>query len=136
MGAIACFSGFIGNLTAMVLIVGYILLKEDSEWLKRIAFKALFICIICSVGQGAISLINDIIDIPALFSGGNLRIPFNLDNILSSLINIIKYIILGLMGIKAFKMNDVPIAAIDDAFNCVVAKKEEKEKASSVDLNK
>ena len=106
------------NSTAMFLIVGYILLCESNEWLKKSAVKAVAVVLVCGVISAAAGALGNVFDIINSFFNGagiSLRInfPLNLDNIISYLVSIFKTLILIVLGFTALSQGSVKIGFID-----------------------
>ena len=79
------------------------------------AFKAMAVYLACSVGVSILSMVDTAIAIPRVFIH-NLSLG-SVGNILTNAINLIRYIMMGFMGLKAFKNQEINIATIDDAFS-------------------
>ncbi len=115
LAGILFFLGFTGNSLVMFLACGYVLLCEKNDWLRKMAFKAMAVYLACSVGVSILSMVDTAIAIPRVFIH-NLSLG-SVGNILTNAINLIRYIMMGFMGLKAFKNQEINIATIDDAFS-------------------
>ena len=112
---LACnFAGY----TIAMLLVGYILLCEDSTWLKRNALKGVLIMLALSMASTVIHLIPNIVSIPLdllnLF-GFNLYFHFlnELANLLYSIVSLGETLLLLLLALKAVSQEEVKVPVID-----------------------
>lgn len=129
LAGILFFLGFTGNSLIMFLACGYVLLCEKNDWLKKMAFKAVAVYLACSVGSSIISMVNTALDIPGAFIHG-LSLG-TITNVLINAINLIRYIMMGFMGLKAFKNQEIHIATIDDAYNASESEDNQETKVNS-----
>ena len=112
---LACnFAGY----TIAMLLVGYILLCEDSTWLKRNALKGVLIMLALSMASTVIHLIPNIVSIPLdllnLF-GFNLyfHVLNELANLLYSIVSLGETLLLLLLALKAVSQEEVKVPVID-----------------------
>lgn len=116
----ALFSGF-G--IALVLIVGYVLLVESDEWLKRMAVKAVVFTVTLSVLSYVIGLIPDVIDLINsfidIFGDGHIYLGVinSIVGFLHSVISFVRTVVFLLLGIKAFSKSTVYIPVVDGMVN-------------------
>ena len=106
------------SILSVVLLAGYVLLCEDSEWLKKNAVKAVLIYVMFSVATTLLNLIPNAINIvDYLLSavGGSFRIGF-LSNLVSAatlcLTVLQRLLFLGL-GVKALDGGTIRFAPAD-----------------------
>lgn len=117
LGAAMFFLGLI-NVTGLLLVVGYVLLFESNEWLKRSAIKAVavvigfaLLSIIISFGNDIINVINGIL---SWFSSTTfVSWPLNFNTIANGAINALEKIVLVILGFKAFTQGDLKVSTID-----------------------
>ena len=117
-GAILYFLGAISIIPAVIL-AGYILLKEENDWLKYQAVKMVMIVVIF----GAINIgLNCIDDIFAIFNqvisifakNVHIAVPLGLTGILSTVCSLLRNIVLIWSGINALNFKTVYVASIDE----------------------
>lgn len=110
-----------GNLTA-VLLIGYILLMEQDSWLRKSAVKA----IVLSFGIGAViatlNLLPDFLfwlnTLLNVFTGNlNYGVLSSIVAVFTRALDIIKTILLILLGLKALKHQDLAVAKVDQVVN-------------------
>lgn len=63
MSALLYFGGLFGGYVVLALMAGYVLLKEEDIFLKRVAVKSVVICVGCSVLSGIIALLPNLYSI-------------------------------------------------------------------------
>ena len=104
--------------TIALMLVGYVLLCEDNQWLKKCALKGALIMIALSVCSSVINLIPNIVSIPLdllnIF-GFNLYFNFmyEITNLLYSLASLVETVVLLMLSYKAISKLDVPVPVID-----------------------
>lgn len=106
------------NSTVMALMVGYILLFESDEWLRKSAVKAVVIVLVCAVVTSGVGALGNVFDaLSSLLNGfgiiARISFPFNLDTVISYLVSIIKVILLIVLGFAAMSQGSVKIGFID-----------------------
>ncbi len=118
LGAIFFFACFFGGYIPTILLAGYILLVEESAWLKRITVKGVVLMITFSVIAALINFIPNIMgfidDIARIFNG-NVYLPVvnNIVNVLLTALNLVEKVLFLLLGFKALKQETVIIAPVD-----------------------
>ncbi len=123
MGAAIYFTGLFSGYIMIGLLVGYTLLFEDNEWLKKSAVKAFALLVGFSVLFTLVDFIPSgirLIDyISKLFGGTGVFVPWinNLVNVVTSVLSILKSILFLVLGFKAFRQSTVRIGAIDNLIN-------------------
>ena len=119
----AFFSGY----TAFLLMGGYVLLREQNDWLRFQTVKAGVLLVCFSLAGAVVSLI------PNLFSwigdwvnlfGGSFRVAFifDLQSVLNSTLNLLEKLLFLVLGILAFRGKDLPIAPLDKLVNGLLDK--------------
>lgn len=106
------------NSTVMALMVGYILLFESDEWLRKSAVKAVVIVLACAIVTSGVGALGNVFDaLSSLLNGFGIIVrisfPFNLDTVISYLVSIIKVILLIALGFAAMSQGSVKIGFID-----------------------
>lgn len=127
LAAFAYFSGCFSGYLLLFFIAGYVLLKEEDEWLKKNVVKAALLMVVFSVATGVLGLVPDLFD--WLNSGFSILgfslygIPFVGTFLLSKLtalisfiigaVNIVEVVAFLLLGFSALKQKDIKISPID-----------------------
>jgi len=111
------FIGLLG-LTPLIIAVGYVLVMEENQWLKRVAVKAVAVVLFFAILSNAVGLISDsssfLTNLVALFRGSiNLATLNRLVALLRTVISFISTLCLLLLGLKALKMGDVSVGVVD-----------------------
>lgn len=116
-GALLYIMGMISFLTLMIA-VGYVLLFETNEWLRKSALKALVIVSVFYLLQIFVGIGSDIFATLNGFvgwfdTGFRFDYPLNLDTIILNGLDTIKYIILVVLAIKGYKQGSIKLKKID-----------------------
>lgn len=126
MGAIICLSGLYGGVFALIVLGGYIFLKEDDEWLKKLCIRVLAAVFAFYVVNSVLGLIPEVMSLLVQFFswiGVTLKTSF-INNIVYFVIDIVdiveKLLFLGL-GLKALKQQTIKIPVVDDLVNKFMA---------------
>ena len=122
LGAALYFLGLFSGYLATVLVVGYVLLCESDEWLKKSAVKAIALLMLFSLASAVITLIpNAISFIDSVFTvfGGDFHIYFitNVINVITTALSIAQKLLFLLLGLMAFKKETIKLPVIDDFIN-------------------
>lgn len=115
---IYCF-GLFGGYVALALLIGYILLNETEDSLKKAAVKTVFICIAFDLLNAVIGLIpNGITILNNLFSmfGGSFYIRFLSYGVafVTSILTVIEKLIFLILAFMAFSGKECRIPGLDD----------------------
>ena len=118
LAAAIYFMGLFSGYTVVVLLAGYVLLREENDWLKKSAVKAVALMVIFSLVSAIVNLIPNAISCIDYFVsmfGGSFYISFvsNLVSLINSSLNILEKIAFILLGLKALKEQDFAIPALD-----------------------
>lgn len=118
LGAAIYLTGLFSGYMVAVLLVGYVLLFEENNWLKRSAVKAIALMAFFSVLTTVIGLIPDsvevISDVVGIFG-----VYFSMDVLnhiafaIIGVINIIESVLFLVLGVKALNQGTVIIPAVD-----------------------
>ena len=118
MAALVCFLGLFGGYISTLLVVGYVMLAESDEFLKKTALKTLADMVAFSLLGVVIGYIPDAVElisrIVGLF-GGAFTLTFlnKLVSLISFVLGVLESVILLVMGLKALKGQSLPIGCID-----------------------
>ena len=110
-------TGFSGY-TAALLIVGYVLLFEENEWLKKACVKAVALAVCFTVLSNAIGLIPDILgwvsSLANLFNGYfNYSVVSNIISLITRTLDIIRTCLFLLLGLQALNQGSVSVPVVD-----------------------
>ena len=111
----AFFSGWLG----LLLVAGYTLLKEEDEWLKKTAVKALVLTAAFTVVPSIIGLIPDSIGVLNSFLdifGGNVSagVLYSIFDTIDTVIYFVEKVVFILLGINALSHKTIKIPYVDD----------------------
>lgn len=118
LGAIICFAGLYGGYVATLFLVGYVLLFETNEWLRKSAVRVVALMFTFSVILTFVNLLPNIISIVnylAAMFGGSVYIAFisNFINAVVSVINLVeKFVFIGI-GVMSLGQKNITIPGID-----------------------
>ncbi len=122
LGALVFFAALFGGYVGVLLVAGYIVLVEDNEWLRRSAVKAVFTLVFFSVLITVINLIPDLLQwissLVAVFKGTFDHATISsIINVITKAIEIIRTVLLLILGVKAFDQRTVVIPVVDKFIN-------------------
>lgn len=122
LGAAVCFLGLFGSYIPVVIAVGYILLFEENEWLKKNSVKVLAVMIVLSAISTTIGLIPDAISvISSLLNifNGSFSIPLitSIISFITTVLSFLRTIILLGMGFKALNQGTLTLPVVDNLVN-------------------
>ncbi|WP_037286687.1 hypothetical protein [Saccharibacillus sacchari] len=123
VGLLAAGMYFLGmvSLLALIVVAGYVLLKEDNAWLKRSAVKASAIAIVFAL-LGLISpLLTGVISSLITLSSSYSTWPLGLSTLFNTVINLTQFLIMGLLGLRSLRQTEVKINKIDDLIDRHIA---------------
>lgn len=118
MGAAIYFMGIFGGYLSLILLVGYVLLFEQNEWLRKNAVKAFVLAIVFSILNALVGLIPNIADTITKFMamfGKYVSKSFisNFTSILYNIIGILDITIFLVLGIKSLKQGSIKMEKVD-----------------------
>ena len=116
-GAVIYFTAILGGFIPLVIMAGYVFLKEENIWLRKAAFKAIALALVFSGLTTAVNCIDDVLGIFNSLFDLSLRLPLNLDYVLKEIINLAEIVIFAILGFKAFGQGDLSIPTIDAAMD-------------------
>ncbi len=116
LSALAFLSGSLG-ITALVLVAGYILLREENKSLKKVAVGTIVLYLVFAALGICIGLLDNIFD---LFNVGNwmygttmYKITNGFTSTLSTLADIAEKVVFGLLALFALLGKEVKIPVVD-----------------------
>lgn len=122
LGAITCITALCGGFTPTFLLVGFILLTEKNEWLKKLSVKVAVIMVVFAALNSVIYLLPDAIgainNLTMVF-GQSFSISFvsNLVYFCTDVVDILEKVVLLILALKALSMGDVVVGPIDNIIN-------------------
>lgn len=119
LGAIACLTALFAGTTPTIILVGYVLLCEENEWLKKYVVKAFVVYLAITGAIVAVGLIPEllswVVSILGVFEGGfDYSFISKIVSIVSNALDIIRTALLLLLGVKALNQGNVAIPVVDD----------------------
>lgn len=120
MGALVFLTGYVG-LTALVLVGGYILLKEESRTLKKYVVYTLVLYLMFLAASMVIAFVGNVFDIlnfrSWMYSVDVINTIYSiireLLSTLSSILSIAEKLVFGLFAVCALTGKEIKIAALD-----------------------
>ncbi len=123
VGLLAAGMYFLGmvSVLAVVVVAGYVLLKEDDAWLKRSAVKAAVLAIAFALLGLIAPLLSGVISSFVTLSSSYTTWPLGLSTLFNTVINLTQFLIMGLLGLRSLRQTEVKINKIDDLIDRHVA---------------
>lgn len=120
VGAALYFLGCI-NIIPAFLLAAYVLLYEDSDWLKKTAIKMLIVVVVFNLLFVGVGLIQDVFGILNYilsgFTTATVSVPLDLDKVLRYVIGFVQDFVLIVMGLKALKMKNASSEFVEKIIN-------------------
>lgn len=118
MGALVYFMGMYAGYLLTVLLVGYVLLFEENEWLKKAAVKALAIMVCFSLLSTVAYLLPNVISaissILSIFGGyWYWEWMSNLANAVTNILSLLQKLLMLVLGLKALSQSDIAVPVVD-----------------------
>ncbi|MBR5947208.1 MAG: hypothetical protein IKZ82_00990 [Clostridia bacterium] len=119
LAAILYLLGLFGNTVALVIAAGYVLIREDDEWLRKSAIKALVIHVfitaltyVIAFIPGVFEAINSFINI---FKGSfNYSFLLRIREFLDDALIVVRYAVFIVLAFLALKGKGVALPGVDD----------------------
>ena len=127
LGALSFFLAQFVGYTPLILLVGYVLLREKNDWLRFICTKALVLALCFTVITSVLYLVPDFLGIInaicRIFDGSGVKTPvFNsILNSLETILNFVEKYLFVILGCLAFFMKTIRIPVIDNFVEKIVA---------------
>ncbi len=120
MGALVFLTGYVG-LTALVLVGGYVLLKEESRTLKKYAVYTLVLYLVFLAASMVIAFVGNVFDVlnfkSWMYSVDVISTIYGIIrailSTLSSILSIAEKLVFGLFAVGALTGKEIKIAALD-----------------------
>ena len=118
LAALAFFAAIFGGYIPVIIVVGYILLFEEDEWLKKTAVKAIVLAILFSLIITLIGLIPDILNwLSTILSWFKLTIKYSIVNTIVSFITstlaLIRTCLFLILGFIAITKEEIKVPIVD-----------------------
>lgn len=118
LGAVVFFAALFGGYTPVILLAGYILLREENEWLRRAAVKAVVLMVSFGFLLNLIGLIPDLLSwlgsVVSVFGGYfNYSVISSIVSVVTKAIDIIRTCLFLLLGVKAFNQGTITVPFAD-----------------------
>lgn len=118
LGACIYFLALFGSYTPTILLAGYVLLREENEWLKKCAVKAVAVMITISVAINVFELIPDVIFwINSIFATIGLGFGYSfitsVIGVFTGGLSIVKTCVLLLLGLTALNQGTIKVPVVD-----------------------
>lgn len=112
------FTGLFGGYLVAVLLTAYVLLVEDDEWLRRSSVKAVILMAVLSLTTTVLGFFPDVLEvISSLLSVFHVIFTYHtfstIINVFIQVIDILKYVLFIILGIKALGARSVAIPVVD-----------------------
>ena len=116
LGALVFLSGYLG-ITAVALVAGYVLLKEESAKLKKYAAYAVALFVGFLLVSMCISVLDnvfDVINFKSWMYGSDFYSVFSaIISLLNYIVSLAEKVVFGLLAVAAFFDKEVKIAPLD-----------------------
>ena len=131
VAAVAYLAGFFSGYLALIVIVGYVFIMQENDWLKLNSLKALVLMLAFSVLTALvvfipniISLINSLLNIWDGSLYNNKVIPAINDCVtfINNCISLIEKVLMLLLALYATKLKTVKIGFIDNILEKIIIK--------------
>ena len=125
LAAFAYLAAFFSGYVAFLLIGGYILIREQNDWLRFHAVKAGVIMVCFSIANALISLIPSLFtwidDLLGIF-GGSFRLAFiyNGQSWLATTLAVLEKVLFLVLAFMAFKGSDLKLGPVDKLVNTLL----------------
>lgn len=118
LGVIVFASALFGGYFPLLLVAGYILLREENEWLRKSAVQAVTTSIVFSFLIYTVGLIPDALDwfgslINIFGTSFYFSVVNGIINAVTSALSIIREVLFLLMILKAFKQESIQVPVVD-----------------------
>lgn len=125
LAAFAYLAAFFSGYVAFLLIGGYILIREQNDWLRFHAVKAGALMVCFSIANALISLIPSMFtwidDLLGIF-GGSFRLAFiyNGESWLATTLAVLEKLLFLVLAFMAFKGSDLKLGPVDKLVNTLL----------------
>lgn len=127
MALIVCLLGFYGGYVVAALVIGYVLLKEENEFLKKLALKVLVLLLTFSLLSTLIYLIPNVLNV--LYSVIHIFAPefyvYFIDqifNVLGNILSVVKTLVFLALSFYALQGKEFKIPVLDEQLDKLLRK--------------
>lgn len=118
MGAAAFLLTYFSGYTPVLLLTGYVMLREDDAWLKKTCVKAIIVSAFFDAIRALINLIPDVLgwlySLVNLFDGRfDYTLISNICSLCTRAFSIIELCLFLVLGLKALKQSSVNVPFVD-----------------------
>ena len=122
LGAAIYFMGLFSGYLTVVLLIGYVLLFEENEWLRKSAVKAVALMVVFSLAAAVMNLIPNVIgvlDSLASIFGGSFHIGFlsSLVYAVTEALDILEKLLFMGLGVRALTQGTIAVPVVDGLIN-------------------
>ena len=126
VAAAAWLLGLYGGYVITGILIGYVLLKEDSQWLKKNCLRVLILMLTFSVGLTVINLLPSLLELLYSFLrifkvSIYLNFIQEIFNLVSTVVSLVKTVLFILLGIAAALNKDFKIPVLDPFIEKITA---------------
>ena len=127
---LACFAylaAFFSGYVAFILLAGYVLIREENDWLRFHVVKAGVLMVCFSILNVLISLVPNLFtwiqDFVGIFTSSfHVKFIFDIQDWLSTTLSILQKLLFLFLAFKAYKCGDFGIAPVDKLVNNLLNK--------------
>lgn len=122
LGAAVYLMAFLGGWVPLLLLVGYVLLVEQNEWLRKAAVKAAVLTVLFALTAAVLRLLPDVVSLIDSFAQifeGYVSVPV-ISKIVSALcgcLNLAEKVLFILLGVKALRQGNINLGFVDKLVN-------------------
>lgn len=115
MGALLYFTALFGGYVPLFIAAGYVLIKEENAFVRKAAYKSIILLLIFSAVSTLLSSFNEILSIIGNLLDTFIKVPLNFDDILISIVSLVKTAVFAIFGIMALKKGEMKASPNDNA---------------------
>jgi uncharacterized membrane protein len=118
VGALLYCLGLFGGILVTIAAVGYVLICEENEWLKKTAVKVVVLMLLFPIVIKLIGIVPDLLSLLGDFLGLfkvviNLNFIYAVENLFRGILNIIEYMVFAVFGVLALFGKTIRIPLLD-----------------------
>ena len=118
VGALLYCLGLFGGILVTIAAVGYVLICEENEWLKKTAVKVVVLMLLFPIVIKLIGIVPDLLSLLGDFLGLfkvviNLNFIYAVENLFRGILDIIEYMVFAVFGVLALFAKTIRIPLLD-----------------------